>query len=231
MIEVRNLQFEYPGREFTLRVPSFDFPFGSTAAITGPSGIGKTTFLLLLAGYLVPGEGKVTINATQLSEMNDRERRAFRIRHIGMVFQEFELIEYLSALDNMLLPFRITPELELTREVVERARDLSGAFGITGLMHRNVRRLSQGERQRVALCRALLTKPGLLLCDEPTGNLDPVNKERTLDLLMETVQQSKTTLVVVTHDHLHLTRFERVVDFPEISQPLTAHKEEGGDRP
>jgi ABC-type lipoprotein export system ATPase subunit len=144
--------------------------------------------------------------------MSDRARREFRIRTIGMVFQEFELLEHLSVLDNILLPYRITPSLDDDRSVHERAVGIAKEVGIVDKLRRNVRQLSQGERQRVAVCRALVTEPTVLLCDEPTGNLDPANSKRVMDIMFTYVERNGATLVAVTHDHDSALRFGRTVD-------------------
>jgi len=229
MIKVNHLKFRYPDREFSLHIPEMEIQAGTSTAIIGPSGTGKTTLLNLMAGYLLPQEGQLLVNGSEPAIMQDRERRAFRIRHIGLVFQEFELIDYLSVINNILLPYRICPSLHLSLSVRQRAEYLARELGIIGKLHRNVKRLSQGERQRVAICRALLTEPPLLLCDEPTGNLDPDNKHIILDYLLKEVSQQNTTLVLVTHDHQLLPRFQHVIDFSSIIQQLSpAESEKGG---
>jgi ABC-type lipoprotein export system ATPase subunit len=182
-------------------------------------GSGKTTLLHLMAGILAPRRGSVVTDGVELSALGDAERRAFRVARVGLVFQEFELLEYLSVLDNVLLPYRIHPGLPLVPGVRSRALALTERMGIGDHLRRRPRHLSQGERQRAAVCRALLPEPPLLLADEPTGNLDPANKARVLDLLFEEVdlfeevERRGTTLVAVTHDHELLDRFGRVVDF------------------
>ena len=122
----------------------------------------------------------------------------------------------MSVQDNLLLPYRINASLRLTPEVRERARELAGQVGIGDKLPRHPRKLSQGERQRAAVCRAVLPRPALLLADEPTGNLDPANAGRVLDILFEHARRSEATLVAVTHDHALLDRFDRVVDFKEF---------------
>ena len=229
MIKVSHLQFQYPDRAFSLHIPELEIKSGTTTAITGQSGTGKTTLLNLMAGILVPQKGELQVNGTNLPEMEEKERRAFRISHIGLVFQEFELIDYQSVMNNILLPYRISPALELNSIVRERAEYLANEVGIQDKFHRNVKRLSQGERQRVAICRALLPEPPVLMCDEPTGNLDPANKQIILDYLLKEVVQRQTTLVVVTHDHQLLPRFQRVIDFSRITRyPNGIGTEKGG---
>ena len=216
MIEVQDLDFRYAEGDFVLRVPELTIERGSTVAVVGPSGCGKTTLLNLVAGIASPGGGRVTTNDVEIGALTDRARRDFRIRHIGLVFQEFELLEYLNVLDNILLPYRINSALELTSHVRDRARGLAEDVGIADKLDRHPDKLSQGEKQRVAVCRALLTEPVLLLADEPTGNLDPRNKGRVLDILFDYAERSGATLVTVTHD-LHLTdRFSRVLDFRQF---------------
>jgi len=121
-------------------------------------------------------------------------------------------------MDNILHPYRITRALRLDREVRTRATDLALRMGIGDKLNQNAKALSQGEQQRTAICRALLPKPGLILADEATGNLDPVNKIRILDLLFERVDEHAATLLAVTHDHELLPRFERVIDFHDFQQ-------------
>ena len=213
MIGIRDLEFAYADSDFRLRIADLSVASATTTAFIGPSGSGKTTLLNLIAGILLPDRGSVETNGTVVTELSDRERRAFRVEGVGLVFQEFELLEYLSVLDNILLPYRINPALRLEPGVRQRAAALAERVGIADKLGRLPGRLSQGERQRVAVCRAVLTDPPLLLTDEPTGNLDPVNREKVLDILFDYVHESGTTLVSVTHDHEILGRFETVVDF------------------
>ncbi|MCL4206445.1 MAG: ATP-binding cassette domain-containing protein [Pirellulaceae bacterium] len=216
MIRIRDLEFRYSHGGFSLRVPELTVEPCARTAVIGPSGCGKTTLLGLIAGILVPESGSVLVGDTEMTKLADAARRAFRVRRIGLVLQEFELLEHLNVLDNILLPYRISPALKLDRDVRNRAIELAGQVGIGDKLRRCVRRLSQGERQRVAVCRALLIRPDLLLCDEPTGNLDETNKQHVLDILGDYVSRCRATLVAVTHDHEILGRFDRVVDFPKL---------------
>jgi len=215
VIEIRDLHFAYPGGEFRLDVPSFDARPGEKVSVIGPSGSGKTTLLNLVSGIVAPNRGSVRVADVEVSALNDARRRAFRIRHIGFVFQDFELLDYLNVLDNILHPYRITDALRLTSAVRDRARTLAERMGIGDKLARYANDLSQGEKQRVAICRALLPEPRLLLADEATGNLDPRNKELILDLLFDSVDAHGATLLAVTHDHELLPRFDRVVDFAD----------------
>ncbi len=213
MIEIEGLQFSYSESDFSLQVPALAVASGETVAIVGPSGSGKTTLLNLIAGNATPESGKVTTNGREVSGLHDAARRDFRIANIGLVFQEFELLEYLNVLDNILLPYRINRTLELDAGVRRRAEAIAERVGIADKLGRYANRLSQGEKQRVAVVRALVVEPPLLLADEPTGNLDPANKDRVLDILFEYADDNAATLVAVTHDHDILPRFGRVIDF------------------
>lgn len=216
MIDISCLRFAYPRGGFALSIPEFAVCSGERVAVIGPSGTGKTTLLNLIAGILVPDQGEVIVNGTSVSALADGGRRNFRIANIGFVFQDFELIDYLNVLDNILHPYRITGVLKLDARVKERATGLTQRMGIGDKLTRSCRDLSQGEKQRVAICRALLTDPDLILADEATGNLDPENKSMVLDLLYESIELSGATLLAVTHDHELLPRFDRVLDFAQF---------------
>ena len=213
MISISDLKFHYPNSDFRFTIPEFAAASGEKLAVVGPSGSGKTTLLNLLAGILTPDQGNVQVGEVAVSDLNDAGRRDFRIRNIGFVFQDFELLDYLSILDNILHPYRITDALKLTGEVRQRADLLAEQMGIAGHLKKHPSELSQGEKQRAAICRALLPNPSLILADEATGNLDPANKTRILDLLFKSVEDHDATLVAVTHDHELLPRFDRVIDF------------------
>lgn len=213
MIRIRSLEFSYTGTEFRLSIPEFSIAVGEKVAVIGPSGSGKTTLLNLVAGILQPDKGSIRVDDCQVDRMGDAARRNFRINRIGFIFQGFELVEYLDVLDNILHPYRITRSLKLDRRIRDRACSLAGQMGIGNRLGRPVNRLSQGEQQRVAICRALLPEPSLILADEATGNLDPRNKDQILDLLFQSVAEQGATLLAVTHDQELLPRFDRVVDF------------------
>lgn len=213
MIDIRGLHFAYPDGAFRLDIPSFQMQESEKLAVIGPSGSGKTTLLNLVSGIMSPRRGEVRVAGADIGALSDARRRDFRIRHIGFVFQDFELLGYLNVLDNILHPYRITGALRLDRQVRERACQLAESLGVSDKLKRHPDHLSQGEKQRVAICRALLPRPRLILADEATGNLDPRNKGRILDLLFDSVDAHGATLLAVTHDHELLPRFDRVVDF------------------
>jgi ABC-type lipoprotein export system ATPase subunit len=213
MISIKNLEFYYRAGEFHLHIPEFNISMGEKVAVIGPSGSGKTTLLNLVAGIIAPVSGAVQVGDVRVSELNDAGRRDFRITRIGFVFQDFELLDYLNVFDNILHPYRISGALKLDKEVRARAVALTQDMGIGDKLKRRAEDLSQGEKQRAAICRALLPQPRLILADEATGNLDPDNKTRILDLLFGAVEEHKATLLAVTHDHELLERFDRTIDF------------------
>ena len=216
MIEITNMRFQYGEGDFCLDVPNLHVDSGERVAVVGPSGSGKTTLLNLVAGIARPLSGDIVTANHNLADLDDGSVRNFRIEHIGLVFQEFELLEYLDVLDNVLLPYRINSSLKLDDTVRQRARTLLDSVGIGDKCERYPDQLSQGERQRVAVCRALLVNPPLLLADEPTGNLDAKNRENVLDILIDYASTNGATLMTVTHDRELLQRFERVIDFKDF---------------
>ncbi len=221
-VEVGNIEFEYGDGDFSLCVDDLLIDSGATVAVIGPSGSGKTTLLHLVAGIVLPRTGRISVDGTDVTSLAAAACRDFRIRRIGLVFQEFELLEYLNVLDNILLPYRISAAMTLDHSVRERAADLAAQVGLGDKLRRNARRLSHGERQRVSVCRALLPRPGLLLADEPTGNLDPSNKGRVLEILLDYARGAGATLVTVTHDHDLLAQFDSVVDLRPSDRGMTA---------
>jgi putative ABC transport system ATP-binding protein len=218
MINIRDLTFQYNTGDFVLRMPSFSVEKNNKVAVIGPSGTGKTTLLNLVAGIIPAGEGTIDVGGVFVQDLSDAERRRFRITTIGFVFQDFELLDYLDVMDNILHPYRITDVLKLDRSVRQRAEELADAMGIGDKLHRRADDLSQGEKQRAAICRALLPRPKLILADEATGNLDPENKTKILDLLFAACDDHDTTLLAVTHDHELLGRFDKVVNFNQFRE-------------
>ena len=221
MINIQSLSFSYPYSEFRLDIPELSVARGEKVAFVGPSGSGKTTLLNLVAGILSPISGSIRVDNEQVSELGDTARRNFRISNIGFIFQDFGLLDYLSVQDNILHPYRITDALELNNKVRKRAETFADQMGIGGMLDRYPADLSHGERQRVAICRALLPGPRIILADEATGNLDPKSKIHILELLFESVKNHNATLLAVTHDHQLLSHFDRIVNFSDFLQGET----------
>ncbi|MBS4723395.1 ABC transporter ATP-binding protein [Aeromonas veronii] len=180
---------------------------GETVALVGASGSGKSTLLGLLAGLDMPSQGDIEILGKSLGELDEEGRARLRAEQIGFVFQSFLLLPTMTALENVMLP----AELRGERDCEPRARELLAAVGLGERLHHLPPRLSGGEQQRVAIARAFMTRPSLLLADEPTGNLDSKTGEKVIELLFELNRKHGTTLVVVTHDHQLAERCQRQV--------------------
>ncbi|KRV86140.1 ABC transporter ATP-binding protein [Aeromonas veronii] len=178
---------------------------GETVALVGASGSGKSTLLGLLAGLDLPSQGDIEILGKSLGELDEEGRARLRAEQIGFVFQSFLLLPTMTALENVMLP----AELRSERDCEPRARELLAAVGLGERLHHLPPRLSGGEQQRVAIARAFMTRPSLLLADEPTGNLDSKTGEKVIELLFELNRKHGTTLVVVTHDHQLAERCQR----------------------
>ena len=217
MLSVENIAFQYPRSAYGLRIDRFTCEAGKTTAIVGPSGCGKTTFLNLAAGILKPSEGSIRVAGIEVQSLGTSLSAAFRLSKIGLIFQEFELVEHLTVRDNILLPLHLGLRTDRST-LVARARELAEETGIAKYWSKRPNNLSHGERQRVAICRALCINPLLILADEPTGNLDPTNKRRVLDLMIKFARDDQRALVVATHDLELLDAFDEVVQFEELNQ-------------
>ena len=215
LIEVRNLEYEYPGGGFRLCVPALDVSTGDRLAVIGPSGSGKTTLLNVLTGIVEPTKGSLEVDGFRLDRISEKDRQDLRLLRLGLVFQEFELLDHLDALDNVLLPYRLSPDLTLDAVVRDRARSLLREVALDKEVRRHPRRLSHGERQRIAVCRALITSPAIVFADEPTGNLDTDNRDRITDILFRYTYETRAPLVIVSHDPAIVGRCGRSLDMAE----------------
>ena len=178
---------------------------GESVAIVGASGSGKSTLLGLLAGLDEATSGSVIIDGTDLGALDEDGRARFRAQYVGFVFQSFQLLPALTALENVMLPL----ELQNRSQVSQLAEHYLGRVELGARMHHYPLQLSGGEQQRVALARAFASKPAILFADEPTGNLDTETGQHIIDLLFELNQEEGTTLVLVTHDHALAERCQR----------------------
>ncbi len=185
------------GNRFALRDVSFDVPTGSRVAIVGRSGSGKSTLLHLAAGIDVPTGGEVLIGGHDLGTLSERSRTLLRREQIGLIFQFFHLLPHLSVQDNVALPELIAGQ-EMS-EITCRVSQLLERVGLQDRIQDNIQKLSGGEMQRVAICRALLRKPPLLLADEPTGNLDDANSQLVMEMMLKMAAEQESTLIYVTH--------------------------------
>ena len=214
MLSAREIDFSYPQGEFTLRLEKLDVAAGEALGIMGPSGAGKTTLLRLLSGILVPQRGEVRVAGEALSTLPERARRELRLRRLGLVFQDFALLDYLSVADNLLLPSRLGGEAD--GGINDRARALMEKLDMAAHWSRLTGELSQGERQRVAVARSLLHAPCAVLADEPTSSLDGRRKDTVMELLTSDARSRAVALIVVTHDAGMARWFDRVVEFDSL---------------
>jgi putative ABC transport system ATP-binding protein len=232
LVEIRDLDKKYRrgGEEIdVLRGLNLDVERGEFVAFMGPSGSGKTTLLNLIGGLDAPTAGSVRIAGEEISALSGRKLAAWRSRHIGFIFQMYNLIPVLTAFQNVQLPLLLT-RLSKT----ERKRHVEDALGLVGLsdrMHHHPRQLSGGQEQRVAIARAIVADPTILLCDEPTGDLDRASGDEILDIIARLAREFSKTVFLVTHDPLaakradtilHLDKgslLERAVGKPSASGP------------
>jgi putative ABC transport system ATP-binding protein len=184
---------------------SFEIKAGEAVAVVGASGSGKSTLLGLLAGLDVPSAGTIRIDGTELSALDEDARARLRGDCVGFVFQSFQLLPGLTALENVMLPLEIRGE----REAAARSREFLGRVGLEQRLTHYPRQLSGGEQQRVAIARAFASLPRLLFADEPTGNLDAATSTRVIDLLFSLRAEQGSTLVLVTHDERLAVRCDR----------------------
>ena len=228
MLEARQLTKEYQSgdhRIAVLRDVSFSIPSGAFVAIVGPSGSGKTTLLGLLAGLDVPTSGSVLMDGDDLGKLSEDRRAQLRGAKVGFVFQSFQLIPTLTALENVQVPL----ELRGDDGAPARARELLARVGLGDRAHHFPNQLSGGEQQRVAIARAFSNSPRLLFADEPTGNLDSETGAHIVELLETLNRESGTTIVLVTHDLNLARRAQRIIRLADGVVVSDAPSEAAGD--
>jgi putative ABC transport system ATP-binding protein len=218
MIVARNLTQRYPlaeGRPPLTVLGGIDLevPAGEVVAVLGPSGSGKTTLLGLLAGLDRPTEGRVRLDGVALDALGEDERAALRAERVGFVFQSFQLVATLTALENVMVPLELLPAERRPEppEAERRARELLQRVGLGDRLDHHPAQLSGGEQQRVGIARAFANEPRVLFADEPTGNLDRETGHEVVELLLALNREVGTTLVVVTHDEELARRAARIV--------------------
>lgn len=213
VIKIKNLRFSYQNsNQEILNIPNLEFAKNETVFLFGPSGGGKTTLLEILAGVITGQEGDVTVLENNLQKMNSSERDQFRSRHIGYIFQQFNLIPYLTVKENILLPFTFNHK-KINPEIYEK---ITVALGIEKLNDQLASRLSVGQQQRVAAARALVGQPEIILADEPTSALDYDARENFLNILFQLVKSQQSTLVFVSHDRSIQNLFDRKLNLSEV---------------
>jgi putative ABC transport system ATP-binding protein len=222
-IDLRRLRFRYGGGPWVLDIPELTLERGTRAFLFGPSGSGKTTLLGVLAGVLEAEEGEVRVLGEDLASLSGAQRDAFRAENIGYVFQMFNLIPYLSVLDNIALPARMNAERRARLDgtgVRETATQLADHLQIGDLLKKPVTELSVGQQQRVAACRALIGSPELIVADEPTSSLDFDRREAFLQLLFQECERAGATLVFVSHDRTLEGMFSRTISLPDVNKAV-----------
>uniref|UniRef100_A0A7C2PF35 ABC transporter ATP-binding protein n=1 Tax=Schlesneria paludicola TaxID=360056 RepID=A0A7C2PF35_9PLAN len=201
---------------------------GEYVAIVGPSGSGKTTMLSLLGGMLSPSAGKVWLDDTSIYDLPAADRSALRSQRMGFVFQTFNLVPYLTALQNVQIPLCLLGQSAADQE--RRAAELLGRFGLGDRLHHRPSELSVGQQQRVALARTLVNDPRIILADEPTGNLDPASREVVLDAF-DAAHREGRTIVMVTHDPVAASRASRSLTLREGELSAADGEQEANESP
>lgn len=224
-IKLSNVSFHYPNNlnHPVLNIPSWSLPKGEQVFVHGPSGGGKSTLLNLLSGLLTASEGHVDILGQRLDQMSNRQRDRFRANHIGYVFQQFNLIPYLNAIDNI----RLTSWFSQRKKTALLDKEIKQLLTNLNMAQKDwqtpARHLSIGQQQRIAIARALINKPQLLIADEPTSSLDHANRDAFMTLLMSMVADNDISLLFVSHDMALSHYFSRVEALNDINHI------EGGD--
>lgn len=205
VLQCENLVFKYASSGFELRIPMFSMAAGETVFLEGDSGSGKSTLLNLMAGVLLPQTGHVSLLGKNLNTLSASQCDALRVDHIGFLFQQFNLLSYLSVLDNVTLPCKFSKRrkanaLSTVGNIEQAAVNLLEALGMGGYLKQPVSTLSVGQQQRVAAARALIGKPDLIIADEPTSALDASHQSLFVDLLLTQAAQQNTAVLLVSHD-------------------------------
>lgn len=222
MLAITDLQKSYPVPGTTVRrqivdVPSFSLAAGEQRALRGESGSGKTTFLHLIAGILEADAGRIEIDGREVTGLREAARDRLRAERFGYIFQTFNLLQGHTVLENVLLGMAFGPGADRAR-----ATSLLERVGLGDKLAHSPRQLSTGQQQRVAVARALANRPGLVLADEPTGNLDRRNARESLALIREVCRESGAALLLVSHDEDVLAQFEHVQDFAALNRAAEA---------
>lgn len=229
IIDIDNLRYAWKGRNgFRLHIPSLSIARGEKIFLYGPSGSGKSTLLSLLGGVMLPQQGHIRILDTELTNLSSVARDRFRADHLGFLFQQFNLLPYLSVMDNVLLPCRFSQRrrqkaLQSAATLEKTAIRLLSELQLdTDLIHQKVTELSVGQQQRVAAARAMIGHPELIIADEPTSALDSDRQTAFLDLLLAQCETSNASLLLVSHDQRLATRFSKVLAMQDLCSEVNA---------
>jgi putative ABC transport system ATP-binding protein len=220
-IQLTDLRFAYRQSREVLRIPTFRVEAKERVFLFGPSGSGKTTLLGVLAGVLAGYTGQVEVLGRDIAKLSGAQRDAFRGSHLGYIFQLFNLIPYLSVMENITLPCRLSAERRARlngTSMDQAAHAVAKRLGIDELLEKPVTNLSVGQQQRVAAARSLLGTPELIIADEPTSSLDYDHREKFLELLFESCEAAGSTLLFVSHDRSLMHLFDRQLSLPDINK-------------
>lgn len=225
MIDLQQIMFGWPGRPALLDIPALRIMRGERVFIYGPSGCGKTTLLNLIAGIHSAQQGSVILNHEQLSDLSGSQRDRFRADHIGLIFQQFNLLPYLSVQANVELPCQFSAvrrqrAQQRAGSVTSAALHLLKELGLAELLQQPVTELSIGQQQRVAAARALIGSPEIIIADEPTSSLDSDNREAFIELLIRECDLNESTLLFVSHDQTLAAQFSRQIDLLQLSRAV-----------
>ena len=221
ILQISDLHFQYPASDFKIEVSDIKITQGSKIAISGKSGSGKTTLIHLISGILKPQSGEILFFDKSITDMNDNDIRKHRISNIGFIFQEFELLDYLNVMDNLILPYKINKSLSLDEEIKNKAKEIANRIGIGNKLDQHPKQLSGGERQRLAIARALITSPPLIIADEPTGNLDNKTSNIVMDEITDQVSYTNSTLIMISHNNELISSFDEIIDIQESPNIIT----------
>ena len=221
ILQIRDLHFQYPASDFKIEISNIKITQGSKIAISGKSGSGKTTLIHLISGILKPQSGEILFFDKSITDMNDKEIRKHRISNIGFIFQEFELLDYLNVMDNLILPYKINKSLSIDEEIKNKAKEIANSIGIGNKLDQHPKQLSGGERQRLAIARALITSPPLIIADEPTGNLDNKTSNIVMDEITDQVSYTNSTLIMISHNNELISSFDEIIDIQESPNIIT----------
>ena len=221
ILQIRDLHFQYPASDFKIEISNIKITQGSKIAISGKSGSGKTTLIHLISGILKPQSGEILFFDKSITDMNDKEIRKHRISNIGFIFQEFELLDYLNVMDNLIIPYKINKSLSLDEEIKNKAKEIANRIGIGNKLDQHPKQLSGGERQRLAIARALITSPPLIIADEPTGNLDDKTSNIVMDEITDQVSYTNSTLIMISHNNELISSFDEIIDIQESPNIIT----------
>lgn len=221
IVEMSGVSFAWPGGDFAITVDSFSLETMSRTLLVGPSGGGKSTLLSLLCGIVIPQAGRIEILGTDIVKLSSTARDRFRSEHVGVIFQMFNLLPYGSVIDNVLLPLSFSKDRRRRASqggsAADEAARLLLDLGLDqALFSGPAAALSVGQQQRVAVARALIGAPELIVADEPTSALDEVHQERFLNLLFSHAEAARSTLLMVSHDRRIAPLFDRVIELEEI---------------